>query len=68
MMNFEGNFDGMDPGLEQLENPQQAVLEPELIEAGGQPIEIWGDPYTMGEALDDYQGIMFLGFRETAGW
>ena len=50
MMNFEGNFDGMDPGLEQLENPQQAVLEPEVIEAGGHAIEIWGDPYTMGEA------------------
>ena len=67
MMNFEGNFDGMDPGLEQLENPQQAVLEPELIEAGGQPIEIWGDPYTMGEALDDYQGDNVFGFQGNCG-
>ncbi len=67
MMNFEGNFDGMDPGLEQLENPQQAVLEPEVIEAGGQPIEIWGDPYTMGEALDDYQGDNVFGFQGNCG-
>lgn len=67
MMNFGGDFDGMFSGMDELGNPQQEVLEPEIMEVNGQTIEIWGDPFAMGESLDDFQGDNEFNFQGNCG-
>ena len=49
------------------ETPYLYKLELRLQNVNGQTIEIWGDPFAMGESLDDFQGDNEFNFQGNCG-